>query len=115
MNKINTLKIIKSVHLNKKTTLTTENCAALACHSYSTATTKAGEWFLPSEYEMWELLRNLKIRILASNTTDFCKYWTSCQAEEESRSALFHDFISDYMSDAGKHGTSLSVRAVRAF
>lgn len=113
--KINTLKIIKSVHLNKKTTLTTENCAALACHSYSTATTKAGEWFLPSEYEMWELLRNLKIRILASNTTDHYRYWTSCLAEEEGgRSSLFHNFVSDSMSYCYKSNTC-SVRAVRAF
>lgn len=108
--KINTFKIIKSSH--KGGTITKENCAALACHSYSTATTKAGDWFLPSLFELDLLYRNLGERVLISNTTNDNRYWSSSQNNSSNaRDQSFSDGFQGY----GNKSNTLSVRAVRAF
>jgi hypothetical protein len=109
---VNTLKIIKSIHHGR---ITKENCAALACYSYSTENTKAGEWFLPSKDELNLLYRNLKKRVIASNTTGHNHYWSSSLSI-----SFFLAFAQDFSSDGynqrevGKDDT-YSVRAVRAF
>ena len=106
--RINTFKIIKSTH--RSGTITKENCAALACHSYSTATTKAGDWFLPSLFELDLLYKNLGERVLVSNTTNDRCYWSSskCINLRFSYDGWFH------FDDKYKYKTH-SVRAVRAF
>ena len=109
--KINTFKIIKSSH--KGGTITKENCAALACHSYSTATTKAGDWFLPSQFELNLLYINLGERVLLCNTTNDHYYWSSSQYRHNE--AWLQSF-----SDGGQYNIqpqvyTYSVRAVRAF
>ena len=110
--RINTFKIINSTH--KGGTLTKENCAALACHSYSTATTKAGDWFLPSKDELNLLYKNLGKRVLLSNTTNDNDYWSSSQGNDNGFSWR------QRFSDGGQGNYKLknytySVRAVRAF
>ena len=108
--RINTFKIIKSSH--KGGTITKENCAALACHSYSTATTKAGDWFLPSLEEQYLLYKNLGERVLRSNTTNDHYYWSSSLCT--SLKAWSRSFADGNPSLNYKEDT-YSVRAVRAF
>ena len=108
--RINTFKIIKSTH--RSGTITKENCAALACHSYSTATTKAGDWFLPSKDELNLLYQNLGKRVLLSNTTNDNWYWSSSQSNDNY--AWYQGFSGGYQGDYFKRDT-YSVRAVRAF
>ena len=109
--RINTFKIIKSSH--KGGTITKENCAALACHSYSTATTKAGDWFLPNEEELILLKQNLGTRIWASNPiNDNYVIMTSHQANDR------HVWLIDFTHNSYfKHNkcNSYFVRAIRAF
>ena len=109
--KINTFKIIKSSH--KGGTITKENCAALACHSYSTATTKAGDWFLPSIDELIFLNKNLGKRVLLSNTTNNNYYWSSSQLTNSI--AWFQRFSAGSQYRCGYKYNTFSVRAVRAF
>ena len=111
--KINTFKIIKSYHIGG--TITKENCAALACHSYSTTTTKAGDWFLPSKDELNLLYQNLREYVLLSNTANYHNYWSSSQNYSVD-AAKNHNFSS--VGELFDHSTKLnlfSVRAVRAF
>ena len=108
--RINTFKIINSTH--KGGTLTKENCAALACHSYSTATTKAGDWFLPSKDELNLLYRNLGKRVMLSNTTNSKYYWSSSQ--DDKSYSWIQRFSDGYRGSYRKTFTG-SVRAVRAF
>ena len=109
--RINTFKIIKSSH--KGGTITKENCAALACHSYSTATTKAGDWFLPSSFELYLLYENLGERVLLCNTTNDHYYWSSYSSSNwDALSLSFSDSVPVHLDDKYK---THSVRAVRAF
>lgn len=108
--RINTFKIIKSTH--RSGTITKENCAALACHSYSTATTKAGDWFLPSKDELNLLYQNLGKRVLLCNTTNDNWYWSSSQGNRDS---AWGQRFSDGLQDDYYKGSTTSVRAVRAF
>ena len=109
--RINTFKIIKSSH--KGGTITKENCAALACHSYSTATTKAGDWFLPSSFELYLLYENLGERVLLCNTTNDHYYWSSYSSSNcDALSLSFSDSVPGHLDDKYK---THSVRAVRAF
>ena len=108
--RINTFKIIKSSH--KGGTITKENCAALACHSYSTATTKAGDWFLPSQFELYLLYKNLGERVLRSNTTNDHYYWSSSMVNYSNAWSLS---FSDGGPGLNYKDNTYSVRAVRAF
>ena len=110
--KINTFKIIKSYH--KGGTITKDNCAALACHSYSTATTKAGDWFLPSKDELNLLYKNLRNVVLIGCTGSDTWHWSSSQF-----SINFYAWNQRF-SDGRQYCTyykcnTYSVRAVRAF
>ena len=107
--KINTLGIINGKHQGG---LTTKNCAALACHRYSTGSTKDGEWFLPSRVELNLLYKNLGARVMESNTTECSWYWSSSQ--DLINYAWGQRFSDGHQYSSGKSDT-LSVRAVRAF
>ena len=109
--RINTFKIIKSYHSGG--TITKENCAALACNSYSTATTKAGDWFLPSKDELNLLYQNLGKRVLLSNTTNDNWYWSSSQ--DNNLTAWDQRFSDGVQHDYDFKYYTYSVRAVRAF
>lgn len=110
--RINTFKIIKGYHSGG--TLTKENCAALACHSYSTATTKAGDWFLPSKDELNLLYQNLGKRVMLSNTTNSKYYWSSSQDDNDYSCGQRFSDGNQSINYRGKSNTN-SVRAVRAF
>lgn len=109
--KINTLGIINGKHQGG---LTTKNCAALACHRYSTGSTKDGEWFLPSKKELNLLYKNLGERVMKSNTTGEPWYWSS--SEDDYDDAWVQRFSDGSQGCNYKNNTlPLSVRAVRAF
>ena len=108
--KKNTYNIIKSTH--RSGTITKENCAALACYSYSTATTKAGDWFLPSKDELNLLYENLRNVVLISSVAGIGLFWSSSQ--DDSFDAWFQRFSDGYQSHYDKN-LNPSVRAVRAF
>lgn len=108
--KINTLRIINGKHEGGK--LTTENCAALACHRYSTGRTKDGEWFLPSRVELDLLYKNLWEKVIESSTIGKSWYWSSSQYLNYF--AWNQRFSDGIQYNYGKSST-FSVRAVRAF
>lgn len=108
--KINTLGIINGNHAQGR--LTTKNCAALACHRYSTGSTKDGEWFLPSKKELNLLYKNLGERVMKSNTTGYSWYWSS---SEQNRGCVWSQGFSDGRQNTNYKGNTYSVRAVRAF
>ena len=107
--KENTYKIIKSTH--RSGTITKENCAALVCYSYSTATTKAGDWFLPSKDELNLLYENLRNVVLIGCTGREPWLWSS---STNGKYVWVQKFINgetnDFFKDYEEH-----VRAVRAF
>ena len=107
--KINTWRIINGNHQGG---LTTKNCAALACHRYSTGSTKDGEWFLPSKKELNLLYKNLGKKVMASNTIGDSGYWSSSQGS--SLYAWGQSFF-DGGQGYGTKDNTFSVRAVRAF
>ena len=106
--KSNTYKI-----LNAKTSkyLTEDNCATYRCSKYSTSSTKAGEWWLPSKDELDLIYQSQKERVLASCTTKW--HWSSSESGDDlAWSKIFGNGgwyfnLKDY--------TTYSVRAVRAF
>jgi len=105
--KANTYKI-----LNAETSkeLTEENCAAYRASKYSTAKTKAGDWWLPSNDELDLVYENQKERVLASSTYKW--HWSS--SEDSDRDAWLKYFSVGDWHTSGKDNED-SVRAVRAF
>lgn len=104
--KLNTARIINHAHGE---TLTSSNCAAYACAAYSTKTTKAGEWYLPSKLELHLLYENFrKSGKIASDAW----HWSSSQYRYNvAWCQRFSDSQQDY---DGKFGSGCA-RAVRAF
>ena len=106
--KSNTYKI-----LNSKTSkgLTEENCAAYRCSKYSTSSTKAGEWWLPSQDELDLVYQSQKERVLASCTEKW--HWSS--SESSYMYAWLKYFGDGVWGSNIKVNYNFSVRAVRAF
>ena len=106
--KSNTYKI-----LNEKTSkeLTEDNCAAYRCSKYSTSSTKAGEWWLPSKEELDLIYQNQKERVLASCTDNW--HWSS--SEYGYKYPWLKYFGDGDWTGNDKELNSISVRAVRAF
>ena len=106
--KSNTYKILNASTSKR---LTEENCAAYRCSKYSTSSTKAGEWWLPSKDELNLIYQNQKDAVLASCTTKW--HWSSSESGDDlAWSKIFGNGgwyfnLKDY--------TTYSVRAVRAF
>ena len=91
-----------------KTKLTKENCAAYACSNYKTASTKAGEWFLPTSDEIRILFKNLSPEKMGISNTEF--YWSS-SVEQNNRAWARKNKTSTV--DSFDH--KFMVRAIRAF
>jgi len=99
--------------LNTKTSkeLTEDNCAAYRCSKYSTPSTKAGDWWLPSKDELDLIYQSQKDIVLES-----CKnkwHWSS--SECDFNLAWLQNFDSGKNYIDYKDLTKFSVRAVRAF
>lgn len=107
--KSNTYKILNARTSNE---LTDENCAVCRVSKYSTASTKVGEWWLPSKEELDLIYQNQKERVLASST----KRWHWSSSEVDGHDAWARDFGDGSWYKHYKIGSSdFSVRAVRAF
>lgn len=103
--KSNTYKII-SYHSNASSS----NCAAYACYRYSTSTTNAGEWFLPSIDELDLIYKNVGAKIRAGASGDW--HWSS--SPNGGNPAWAQRSCYGHHSSTGKDYT-YCVRAVRAF
>ena len=103
--KANTYKIVSS-HSNANN----GNCAAYVCYKYSTATSSAGEWFLPSKDELNLMYKNVGSKIRAGASDDW--HWSSSPYTSD-------DAWSQRFSDGGQNASykrhTHCVRAVRAF
>jgi hypothetical protein len=84
--------------------------AAIDANNYTTDSTRAGDWFLPSEGEAMLMYTNLR----QAGVGDFINaiYWSS--TEGGGNNAWAQSFVDGYQYNVGKDYT-LKVRAVRAF
>lgn len=104
--KANTYKIVSS-HSNANN----GNCAAYVCYKYSTATSSAGEWFLPSKDELNLMYKNVGSKIRAGASGAW--HWSSSPLNDTyawDQSVSNGDQGYDYLK-----GRAKCVRAVRAF
>ena len=105
--KKNTEKIICADHSGEA--LSAHNCAAKACAEYSTKTTKAGDWYLPSEVELYLVYKNLVKTGVINNGGGF---WSSSQ--NSNFIAYGQRFSGGFQVNGGKY-CSHRVLAVHAF
>lgn len=106
--KFNTKKILDYY---KEFNLTEENCAAYRCSVYSTEKAAAGEWFLPSKYELNEMYKAMG-KTVVLDATDNC-FWSSL--DYDNLFACLQNFIDGDLCGGDKAWRGYSVRAVRAF
>lgn len=95
--------------------LTETNCAAYRCSLYATATTKQGDWFLPSKEELDLMYQTQRERVLA---TSKCKELisSSFHSYEYRINSFWYYYFQDFASGYSyKDPFSGSVRAIRAF
>ena len=103
----NAAHIIGSAHYHA---ITSANCAAYACSQYATETTDAGEWYLPSKFELNLIYKNLRI---SGKISGDARYWSSSQCDSGyAWTQRFRDGFQDY---ANLKYDSRYVRAVHAF
>lgn len=112
--KSNTYKIVNEMKKKYgKKEIPIDKCAAYRCIQYSTATSKAGEWFLPSYVESQLMRETQENRLKAESTND---YWTSDRYFFFSDIDPRHPLARFKVTAVCIESTwSRSVRAVRAF
>lgn len=93
--------------------LTPTNCAAKACVIYSTETTKTGEWYLPSNFELELMYKNL--RKSGKITSDSLHLSSSQYYYLYHYYAIARNFGSGSQHSETSKGYRAIVRAVRAF
>jgi len=112
--KANTYKIL---HASTSKRLTEDNCAAYRASKYSTSSTRAGEWWLPSKDELDLMYESQKEQVLATCSDGW--HWSSSGFFKK---CAWNKFFGD--GDWGGPGDwtdyyeitlNYSVRAVRAF
>ena len=118
-SKSNTGSIIEATHQER---LRSYNCAAYACYNYSTATTKKGEWYLPSLMDLSLIDLNLKGKLRSEYYWSSTTSWSKWDSDTDAVIRPYKLSISDRNS---AHPTSdffyedkqkeYAVRAVRAF
>ena len=86
------------------------NCAAYVCYKYSTATSSAGEWFLPSKDELNLMYKNVGSKIRAGASDDW--HWSS--SLDYNDDAWIQSFSDGHQLSTSRDFT-YCVRAVRAF
>ena len=106
--KSNTLKIINGMHPGGR--VNASNCAAYACNSYFTGTTKAGEWYLPSKIELDLIYENL---VKTGIINDKVWHWSSSQYNDYR--ACSQRFSDGNQGNGYKGYDGNCVQAVRAF
>ena len=106
--KSNTYKILNASTSKK---LTEDNCAAYRCSKYSTSSTKAGEWWLPSMCELDMVYKNQKDAAIATCSDRW--HWSSSESVY-SNAWIYYFGDGDWVNDV-KVISTYSVRAVRAF
>lgn len=105
--KKNTENILSVNHSGKA--LYAFNCAAKACAEYSTKTTKAGEWYLPSKVELNLIYTNLR---KSGKVVSDRWHWSSSQGKYNTAWVQrFSDGSQGYSNKVNSHCD----RAVRAF
>ncbi len=111
--KANTAVIIKTNHFHGN--IDSTNCAAVLCSEYSTPTTSASEWWLPSKDELNLIYVNLVAKgIIAQEGY----YWSSSTYSGGEEWGHLHAWGHGFGSGSQDHGDKvdpLSVIAVRAF
>lgn len=115
--KYNTYKILNA---NTSKKLTEENCAAYRCSKYSTSSTKAGDWWLPSMDDLSLIYKNQKKRVLASCGGEWEEtwYWSSSEYAIDCACVVFFDRrggLGGECCAGDKDNDISSVLAVRAF
>ena len=106
VGRLNTNRILNATH---EKPLSPQNCAVKACSVYSTETTKAGEWYLPSSFELELMYKNLR---KSGKITSDSVHWSSSQGS--SNGAYCIVFSNGSRHFYGKSDCFI-VRAVRAF
>ncbi len=84
-----------------------ESCAAYRCSLYATATTKQGDWFLPSKEELNLMYQTQRARVLA--TSKYTRLLSSSQY------GTYYYYQNFYSGESDTTGDVCSVCAIRAF
>ena len=89
------------------------NCAAYSANIYTTASTKPGDWWLPSKDELDLIYKAQKERVLASSQINF--HWSSSQDDVQNAWVQNFDNGEQHVFTKDFGMAASSVRAVRAF
>ena len=104
---------ILSANQHSTVSLTPQNCAAKACSIYSTETTKAGDWYLPSDFELNLIYTNLrKSGKITSDSWHLSSSQYNNWGDYNAIAQRFSDGGKDTKTSKGYRGVT---RAIRAF
>lgn len=109
VGKLNANRILNVTH---EKPLTPQNCAAKACSVYSTETTKAGEWYLPSITEVNLIYNNLR---KSGKITSDSVHWSSGSTNGYGHWEAASERFSNGDKGSYQKDNYFVVRAVRAF
>ena len=99
--------------LQRAENTTEANCAAYRCSLYATATTKRGDWFLPSMNELELMYQTQSARVLA--TSEYKGQLSSSCYQNSSYYYRQFYYLNFYSGESSTTRNEFSVRAIRAF